>query len=217
MGIHIQDAPGVAQVLMQYTQQNQNLANVYNVYKGSPTAWGEPALQALGAVFNTWEDEVASGERVSQVVHTGCIVTDLTSLDASRVTVPQSPPVPGNIGTDGLPNNSTLAIKASTGKRGRGLQGRIFWIGMADVAATGSTVSTTAADLIVSALEQLIGLIHAEDAAYDLVVLHRMVDGIIMPIATHDVILNYHYTDLSMDSQVNRLPNHKKHKRRSTP
>lgn len=208
-----QPARGVAEVRMRYLLDFENAENVYHVEHGSLDPWPLADLEDLASTFEAWEDTDGSTARSVSAHLIEVVVTDLTSLTTQKVTRAVSPVIDGTIGGDSLPNNATLAVKADINNRGRGKSGRVFWIGLAESQVTANTINTAARDAIVLALNNLRADVLALDAAYHMVVVHRVVGGVRPAEADWSAIASFSTTDNTIDSQKNRLPNHKRHKR----
>jgi hypothetical protein len=186
---------------------------VFNVHRD--TDWDLAGLQELAEAFATWRDSDAAPLQSDQLNLNQIIATDLTSLDGRRFVL-NLDNLPGELVSPAMPNNVTIAFKADSGKRGRGVNGRTFVVGLTEDQCAGDTcVSATAVDWI-TALNNLIGVVAALTGSPELVVLHRIVDGVILTEQTWDAIQTYSGADIYLDSQRDRLPGHKKHKR-TTP
>lgn len=208
-----QPAPGVLEVRLQYLSDGEKCENVYHVHHGSSIAWPEADIEDVLSTFENWEDTTASLLRPTDVSLYNMVGSDLTSLTAFRRSRAVSPAIVGSIASDSLPNNATMAITFNTGNRGKGQNGRQFWIGLTENHVTGNSVEAAHRDSIISALEALDAAIQTLDPAYRLVVLHRVVNGVHPPTAGTTNVLSFSTADLIVDSQKNRLPNHKKRKR----
>lgn len=203
------------QVVMQYRSGGEIVENVYHVHGGS--SWDATEILALLGAFESWESTSASLMRSDQVSLFRIVGTDLTSLAAARVDLQLATPVDGQDVSPVLPNNVTFALKANIGERGKGRNGRTFWIGLGESFVVGSLMDTAHADSIQSALNTLITDVAAAVPGASLAVLHQRQGGIpITPAVTSD-ILSFTYTDLTTDSQRDRLPGHKRHKRTVAP
>lgn len=208
-----QPALGVAEIRMKYLLDFEAAENVYHVEHGSLDPWPLADLEDLASTFEAWETSDASVVRTVSASLIEVVVTDLTSLTTQRVTRAVSPVITGAVGGDSLPNNATIAIKADINNRGRGKSGRVFWVGLAESQVTANHINTVAGDAIVLALNNLRADVLALDPAYHMVVVHRVVDGVRPAQADWSAIASFSLTDQTVDSQKNRLPNHKRHKR----
>lgn len=209
-----QPAPGVAQVRMRYLYDGERCENIYHVSKPTTTAYSLAELEDIASTFIGWEDTVGSLQRPTDVQMTEVIVTDLISLAGLRVTRTEVPAINGALVIDSLPNSSTFAVKAEIGNRGRGKQGRTFWIGLAETQVAANTITPDYRDSIVAALETLRTSVETLVAGYHLAVLHRRANDVPLPIAVPSSISSWSATDLTIDSQRTRLPGHRRQKRK---
>lgn len=202
----------VAEISAQYTTGGERAVNVFMILNNAG-GWTIPTLLDLGATYVDWEDATAKALRNSGTFLDLVNVTDLTSLGSSRVTVPVSPSIQGTAAGAPAPNNVTAAIKHNTGVRGRGVQGRTFYIGLTESQYTVNTIESAASDAIVSSLLALKTAILALDPDYRMVVGHRVVNGVPLLSGTTSEILSFDMSDAYLDSQRTRLPNHKRNRR----
>lgn len=211
-----QPVPGVLQVRMQYSYAGENAENIFHVWNGSTVLWGTAQIEDVLSTFENWEDTQASQHRPSSAVLVNMIGTDLTSLGGLRKTRPVVPQIAGGLAQDGLPNNATVAVKADIGNRGRGKQGRIFWIGLAESRVNSNEITIPQRDGILSVMAALIAAVQALNNQYRLVTVHRVENGIRPPTASTSNIQGYELADLTVDSQYARLPHHRRRKRSTT-
>lgn len=204
-------SPNVCQVVMVYSSGDDLQENVYYVHKAS--AWTGPEIEDLLTVFSTWESTIASDERSQEVSLVRMVGTDITSLTGARVDLPLVAPIAGQEVSPVLPANVTFAVKANIGERGKGRNGRKFWIGLAENMVVENTVDETRAGDIQSDLNQLITAINAGPPVATLGVIHTKQGPNPIEPATFSAIVNFAYTDLTIDSQRDRLPGHKRHKK----
>lgn len=201
---------GTAEVRMEYILNGENCENVYHVANDSGEAFTLTQLLDIGGAFADWEDASAKPQRTTACALHNITVTDLTSLTSDRVTIPVVPPIAGTQGGDSQANNVTLACKADVHNRGRGKNGRTFWIGLSEGQTNGSNITSAARDAIVLALNAIITDIEAVNPTYRLVIVHRVVGHVHPPVAGTSQVFLYSVTDDTLDSQKNRLPNHRR-------
>lgn len=206
-----QDIAATLKVEMRYFLAGENAENVYYV-KASGTI-DEALLDAVGAMFISWEDTSGSTQRSNETNFYECVVTDMSSLFGLRKTYQPPAPIQGIIAEDSLPNNATIAVKENIGRRGKGVNGRKFWIGLAETQVTANNVLPATAASIVSVLDTLRDSAAALTGLEGLAVPHLVVAGVRPPLAQSDVITGFSIADTVIDSQKNRLPRHKRHKR----
>lgn len=203
-------AENVVQVVMEYTGGGATMSNVYHVHKATP--WTEANLLSLETAFLGWETDTGSDNRAQDVALTRIKLTDLTSLASPMRDTILGVPIPGKQLSGMLPANSTIAFKGSIGERGRGRAGRQFWIGLAEDMCAGCSIDTDAGGDITANLEQLRTEIAALPLGALLGIIHTVVSGAPISPATFSAIVAWVLTDRTLDSQKNRLPNHKRRK-----
>jgi len=208
-------APNTVAVQMFYTVGGEIVENVYHAHKDS--AWDLTSLGALAAAFVSWETSDAADQRSEQVSLIRVVATDLTDLTSGRVDNKLVAPVDGTIVSPALPGNVTWAVKQNIGERGRGRNGRTFWIGLAETQVIGNIIDTATANSIQTALNALITDIPAAVPGAALGVMHRPPGDPPIGEATFSPTQSFTYTDLFVDSQRDRLPGHKRHKKPATP
>jgi len=192
---------------MQFEQGEANYENVYHVTCEVVPSVG--LLDTIANAFTLWEMESGKLNRSNDVSLVQVKVTDLTSLDGPTFTDPVNPPIVGNRASQALPANATFAVKADIGKRGRGRAGRVFWVGLAEDQVDENTVTDLARVSIVDALNELITVVDAIPAC-TLAVLSRYLNGALRDEGIGFTIVTFSATDNVVDSQRNRLPNHRK-------
>jgi hypothetical protein len=190
---------------------NNNAENVFHVKATGVIT--EALLDTLAALIidwltTSWAPNASQGWTAREVILTG-----LNSLFDPRKSYPVSPVVPGTDVTGALPANCTIAVKEDIGRRGKGVAGRWFWVGMANDQCTEDECLPTAGVNITTALNALKTTIASTVGFEGICVPHMVVGGVRPPDASSDVITNFLLSDNSMDSQKDRLPFHKKHKR----
>lgn len=211
-----QDVPNVAQLVGKYTQAGEAVENVFHVAR-TTGAWTKDDLVALAELFEGWETVTAAPLRTNNVQLNEVTATDLTSLAGFRITMAVDPAIPGTGGSNALPNSATFAIHADTGERGRGRAGRCFWIGLDEDQVAANTVDVAAGGLIEDAMNALRTEIEALGTGYSMCVPHYVVNGVRPPSVLHSQIREWTISDYIIDSQKNRLPRHKRHKKQGTP
>lgn len=203
----------VAEIRALYTLEGERCENVFHVLNNAG-GWTIPTLLDLGAIYVDWEDATGKAQRGAGTFLDLVTVTDLTSLGSSRVTVPVSPAIAGSHDGAPAPNNVTCAIKHNTGVRGRGRQGRTFWLGITETMYSANQIETATVTAITAAMLALRNDILALDPDYRMVVTHREVDGAPLVVGNTSEILSFDIADNILDSQRTRLPGHKRARRR---
>lgn len=201
---------------IRYFMQNNNASNVMHV--GYTTAPSVAELNGLcGAVADwlgtDWKPLSSQDWSANEI-----LATDLGGPLGRRTDFPISPIIIGD-GTDqAMPANATIAVKADTGIRGRGRSGRVFWVGLGESAVDGNQIGPSVHTGILLALNSLNVAITALDNFTGLVVPNSF-----QTVAGHQHHLNpatsypveaFALTNDYIDSQKDRLPFHKKKKRK---
>lgn|SRR5581483_11961043 len=211
-----QNCPGVLQVEMQYIADGQTIENVFHVLKTTGAAWSrEEITTALGEFQEVYWTGHQKALLPAQISLFNIVGTDLTSLEALKVDLPISPSEHGADASASLPANVTLAVKLAIANRGRGRSGRIFWPAIPETYVTENEVDPAYAANIIAAVQALVTAIDGIGPEFQLCVLSRWLngakraDGVGFPV--DDVTI----TDSIVDSQRDRLPGHKKHKKKA--
>lgn len=206
-----QDVTRTVKIEIDFFMQNNNAQNTLHAKATGPIALSD--LDDLAGVIEGWLTTdwapIAAAEWAAQNV----TLTDLNSLAGPRKSYPISSPIVGGLTADPIPAGSTLAVQGNVGRRGKGIQGRVFWIGLANSQVDGNTVTSDQVTAIVDALNNLNSLVTAMAAFDGLCVPHLVVGGSRPNPATSDLIVTFLVTNNLIDSQKDRLPFHKKHKR----
>lgn len=129
-----------------------------------------------------------------------------------------NPAAQGLLAQDGCPANSTFAVKLGIGTRGRGASGRLFFVGLGQDNVDVGYLTEAYAAVIVQEVRDFCFYI-ANDQGATHVVVHRYEGNPPVRLAAGipRAVTSYSYTDLAVDSQKLRLPNHRKRKARTTP
>lgn len=211
-----QVVPGVVRAEMKYQIPDNTCENVFHVARGL-TFWTESEMDALEVVLHNWFTGTASADLSDQLGLYEILLTDLTSLHGIRKTYAISPAALGGLSGEYLPGNVTFAIKASTAIRGRGTNGRVYWPALTAPQVVNQQMNSGSATSIVNDLNALRVAVAGLGGGTELVVPHFVVGGIRPPSVGYDAVVNYAYSDLWLDAQRDRLPFHKKHKKKRTP
>lgn len=211
-----QDVPNTVRVEVGYAYDNNNMANVWHVRTSDVPS--EADLISILANMQTWLETDWAPLASPQVSALTITATSLHDLGGPRMTVGINPPIVGTSDSEALPANVTIAVKANIGTRGRGKSGRTFWIGLGESQVTNNELLPTPASAIVTALTQLNELMADIGTNLEgLVVPHFVVGGIRPPSVGTSTVLSYSMANFVTDSQRDRLPGHKRAKRRTTP
>lgn len=208
-----QVAPKVARIELKYNIPENVIENVFHA-RSTAGNWDGTVMDAVEAAFLSWFTTTAYQYNSNELSLFEIIVTDLTSLSGLRKVYPIVPPVDGNISAGLLPGNDTFAIKANIGTRGKGQNGRVFWPSLCTDQVSFQKVNKTNADEMVTALNTLRTSIASVTGCDGLCIPHFVVGGIRPPTVSNSLVISYSYSDLYVDSQRDRLPFHKKHKKK---
>lgn len=203
-----QDVTDTVRIEIDYVMENNNAANILHAkYSGSVSISDLDALNSAiaGWLTTDWAPLASSGWEA-----TGITLTDLNSLAGKRKAYPISPPVQGTDVAQPMPANVTLAIKEDVGRRGRGIAGRIFYVGLAEDQVQGNEVVSVTASAILAAFVALNADIAALPPFQGLCVPHLTVSGGHPNPASSDLVDGFFLTNDLIDSQKDRLPFHKK-------
>lgn len=187
--------------------------NVWNTFYAQCTA--EPteaevidmANAAITAWSGSWQALLPENAELVEVV-----ATSLTGLDGARAVALVDPPLFGTKTSQQVALNATIAIKRNTGHRGKGRNGRVYWPALCEDQVTGDQVEAGPLAAIVTACQAMgTGIADGGPAGTVDVVAHQHGSRA----GTSDPVLSYTFADDYIDSQVDRLPRHKRHKKRS--
>lgn len=197
------------QVDLRFTMGLATAQNSYYFEKG--TAWSVGDLDDIIDGVETWWQAGADSLMTNEAALTFMKAVDLTSLDTQIRT--KSMNHAGGTLLPAAPANSTFAIKFDTGKRGRGRAGRIFFPFFAEDAIDAFSIPAAALAAMIGYFNDLIAAAPAAVPGASWVVVHRVVDGVRLPVGTTDAVIAAVATDPYLDSMKNRLPFHKRQKR----
>lgn len=206
-----QNVANTIQCNLRYSLDGNNAETVFHVRATGPITI--PLLDTLAALITAWVSSDWAPNASSNWIVQELVLTGLNSLFDPRKSYPFSPAVAGTDTTGALPANVTIALKEDVGRRGKGIAGRWFWVGMAKGQVTGDLVNAGVVTALLAALNGLATTIATTTGFEGIAVPHLVVGGIRPPTATSDVITGFLASDNSIDTQKDRLPFHKKHKR----
>lgn len=209
-----QPCPNIAQVTFKLVADAQDIQN--SLYFEKSGGWAAGDMTTLAAAAEAQFIAQMLADYCADVRFHQVIAVDLTSLTTERaVTTPDF----GNVGThlgQSMPNSVCIALQVSTGSRGRGKQGRIFHGPLPEDVVNQDLVDATFADAVVqdwlgvvdACLVALPGITH--------VVLSRYAAGVKRPDGIGLPALDIAYSNLYIDVQKDRLPFHKKRRKKIT-
>lgn len=209
-----QDIAQTARIELRFFQGGELAENVMHAKAEDVITITE--MDELAALFTTWLNDSWKPLASDQWSCAELIITDMTSVTGARKSyLTGGAPIAGLLAEDPLPSNATVAVKADVGIRGRGKNGRVFWIGLTDTQADGNRLVSAVGDDIVAAMEDLRTAVEGSVNWAGMAIPHLVVGGVRPPLAQSSLVLNYHLSDLTIDSQRDRLPGHRKHKKRT--
>lgn len=193
--------PNTARVELRFTQDGQQLANVFHVRAPAPLTVED--LETIATVFVDWYDSFRTVV-CNAVTLREIDLRDLTTASGIGILYNTGLPLVGTIASPALPNNVTVAVKWGTGLTGRSFRGRTFHIGLSEGQVVNSAVDSAFAPPILSGYNALPPLIKAQN--YLLVVASRYTNNAPRPVGVTTEILTAAYADTTIDSQRKRLP-----------
>lgn len=211
-----QPCPGVCELRAIYTADEQTIENVYHFAKSNLQRWTQLELDSLKDVFNTWHIASVVPLLPIGITLAEIVLTDLTDLQGLRNVITGLSNATGTHNSPIMPLSVTKAMELFTGSRGKGVNGHLYWPAFAEDQITGDQVVSGNMDSITLALETLLSTVAETLTGVSWCVLSRYADharravGIAKPIAA----IESPNSDVSV--QKNRLPFHKRHKKRNT-
>lgn len=197
-GVIVADSlwPKTCQVnLYGHDESNDMLLNVFHV--STPDAPTDGDVAAIADVVKTWNEGQYRNVWAENISSDRVVVTDVSAVDSYQTEVPSN--TSGGLIGEAVPSNVTLAVKKSTGKRGRANRGDWYtW------PCTNNQLETLDSNLFleshrdacVTVLNALLAALL--DAGYPMVVASEATGG------TREV-KTFVATDRAVDSQRRRL------------
>lgn len=210
-----QPCPGIAQVTIQMQYDAQNIQNT--LYFENTGGWATGDMTALASAIDTAWGTSVMPDYAADVSYLGCTATDLTDLSSERHRVERATPVAGGTPGTSAPGNVAFCITFLTGSRGKGQQGRIFVGPLPDDSVTGDKVSEVFANAYQVDLETTIAAGEASKPGTQHVVLSRWENKVKRPFGIGKLVTGVAPQNFYVDSQRDRLPFHKKHRKPRTP
>lgn len=206
-----QDCANTIQCNLRYEMAGNNAETVFHV-KATGTIT-EALLDTLAALITAWITSDWKPNASTQWAVNEIVLTGLNSLFDPRKSYPIAPAVNGADSTGALPANCTMALKEDIGRRGKGIAGRWFWVGLTSGMCTDNTCNAGIVTALLTAVNNLATTIASTVGFEGIAVPHFVVGGVRPPVAQSDVITGFLASDDELDTQKDRLPFHKKHKR----
>lgn len=193
--------PNTARVELRYTQNDQQIANVFHVEAEAPLTVGD--LSNIGSTFVEWWGEhldiVSSAVTLREID-----LRDLSTASGLGILYNTGLPLTGATLSPPMPNNVTLAIKWGTGLTGRSFRGRSYHVGLCESQVTQSQLESSVVPTILASYNALPSLVTTN--GYTMVVVSRYANNAPRVTGVTTPILNAAYADTVIDSQRRRLP-----------
>jgi hypothetical protein len=114
-----------------------------------------------------------------------------------------------------LPLNVTKAIELFTGNRGRGVNGHFYWPALSEDQVAGDNIAGAAQAAMQAALQALIIAVPGTIPTAVLTVLSRWLGGVKRANGIGRTVTSAECPNTYCDTQKNRLPGHKRKKKRT--
>jgi len=191
-----------AEAVITYNSHNKQVKNVLHAVQP-----GGYNLTSLTALANAVDVAVAANflpEQTADVDYASTLVRGLEFENDQEVLITTSAG-PGLIAAQVGPGNVTLAVKKSSALTGRSARGRLFWIGMSELAleVNSNFVFQSAVDDIVAAVEAVRIAINA--TVWTAVIVSRFTGGVKRATGIPFDWLTTSVVDREVDSQRRRL------------
>lgn len=201
-------AENTARFELVYSQNGQIVENVFHIAFGGsidPTM-----LEDMAAVLKTWWDTEIKAIASTTVSLNVIKARDLTTEAGSAIEYTTGLPILGTNTSQAMPNNSTLAVKWSTGLAGRSFRGRTYHVGMtANQLVDNNHLSSAAQVEFSTRYNNLVSSVETAGANLVVASFYHGVDVDKKPIPrTAAVITNIDNAviNATLDSQRRRLP-----------
>lgn len=191
--------PGVLQVEMRYTHLGEKVENVFHITGGIP--WDVANINLALDVFEQWNAGSNLALQSNQTILTNIRAFDLTTETGTVVDREITVNNVGNIANIAEPGVVTVAIKKASNTRGRGSQGRFFWIGIPEQAVEGNQITSAIRGGLIQAANTLLTNLTAE--GFTLVVVSLCQNNVWRTTGTTTAVTGFS-VDTAVDSQVRR-------------
>lgn len=146
--------PNNARFELVYTHNGIVCENVFHV-QDATSSWTSAELIDEASKFKDWWDTNIKPLVSSSTILTKIIGTSLYAQTSPKVEYVTGLPIVGTgVGTP-LPGNVTVAIKWTTGNRGRSARGRTFHVGLCESQVTGNLIDESFYTSLLNAYAQL--------------------------------------------------------------
>lgn len=206
-----QPCPGIAQVIISLQYDAQNIQNT--LYFENTGGWIPGDMENLATAIDTAVAGSLMADYGQDVSYNGVTATDLTDLSSERHRIERVPAVVGGTVEDSAAANVAFCITFLTGSRGKGQQGRIFVGPIPDSQVLENKVTSIWANAYLVDLETVIAAGEASKPGTQHVVLSRWENKVKRPFGIGKLVTGVGPQNFYVDSQRDRLPFHKKHKK----
>lgn len=203
-----QPCTNIAQIVVELTHTTEKIQNTFYYEKTDGYAVGD--ILDLASEFDTAFLAEIMPNYSTDVSFSRIVVTDLSSLAGERVVVTPVAPIAGAEVSESAPAVVALSVQKLTGSRGRGQQGRVFVGPIPEAYLSLNQVTAAYAQRFIDGYTAIDTAIALWQPTCGPVVLSRYSNGVKRPIGIGLPILSYGTTNLLVDVQDNRLPQHKR-------
>jgi hypothetical protein len=196
-------SPGVAEVRLQYLWDQQQVENVYHVFRGN--GWDQNGLTQIADTFKNWWLNDLAAYVATEVQLQRVLATDISVQNGQSVESSSGLPLGGVLSSPALPNNVTVAVKWGTGLAGRSFRGRSYHVGLTEDGVTANQLNLARKNQLNGAYDALRTALDNVALGVEFCVLSKYANnaprtaGICTPISGVAI-------DTTIDSQRRRLP-----------
>lgn len=211
-----QPCPGILELRLMHQVDGQPVENVIHVDNKTGAHWTGGSIDVIAAcVLEWWRDNMRT-LLPSQVTLEEILATDLTDLAGLRRSTPVTTDNVGTRASPMLPLNVTKAMELFTGNRGKGVNGHFYWPALSEDMVAGDNVDGTVLGLMQAALQALIVTIPGTIPTAVLSVLSRYLNKAKRTNGIGRDVTSCEAPNTYCDTQKDRLPGHKR-KKKKTP
>lgn len=210
-------APGIASGVISVTTPTEDTAqHVLHFSNGSTNPWTTPDLTTLANTIDAWITAGGGGNNtILHPMQSSFVVSGITCRDLTVDGGAEYAKTVSHQGVDGggvMNAGLSFALTLRTGLAGRSFRGRVFSIGLSAAAyADANTITSTVAGQLVAAWGALPAAIEGANGSWRWVVLSREHNKAPRAEGVGTPILTVGYSDLVVDYQRRRAPNHARH------
>jgi hypothetical protein len=194
-------AAGCGKFEMRFTQQGQQVENVFHIKTGSAMTTTE--LTSYAQDFKTWWDTNIKPLVKNTVSLNSIVATALDTATSPGIVYTTGLPIVGTNGGVEMPMNVTFAVRWLTALRGRSFTGRTYHVGIVTINTIGSTIEPVAKGVITTAYNNLVGIMSGAGVGLAVVSYRHNLAARTAAVAT---LITGCSIDGDLDSQRRRLP-----------